>query len=152
MAGEPAPIEPSEQQPKEAHKHDIQDSVVNFVSTLLTAAKGAETTITREEAAQLIADYPEKFSEKHSNEHDMHVLMESRDNFNKYDTTAQQAILESTIQKKKHHIAASDIIANLDELRAVPVPKFTANLEAYNNRAEQIAKQAANAAGAVLGV
>ncbi len=78
------------QEKKEIHKHDLQDSVVRLVSTLLTAARGVETSINREEAAELINTYKSETEnhlavfDKHSDVHYTHDLMRIADDFDKH--------------------------------------------------------------------
>lgn len=150
-----------EQTPKDSppHKHDLQDSVINFVSTLLTAAKGEEATITRDEAQALIDSYPEQFSE-HSNEHYTHVLMESHGNFSKHSQERQQEILIGAmdafakannkpfaLEALKEEVCClqpNDIVAMMGSLRAIPTPGYEDRLHAARHTkspVEEIAAQ-----------
>lgn len=125
--------------PEEAHKHDLQDSVVNFVSTLLTAAKGEECTITREEAGELINRYYDRFS-THSREHYTHTLMESVDNFKAYDRTVQGQLVCSLTNKHPKDLTGSDIIANLDEIGVISPPAFVDMINSAKAKVEKKGK------------
>lgn len=136
---------------KKAHKHELQDSVAKFVSTLLTAAKGEDSKICRETAKQLIYEHAEQFG-KHSPEHYLHVLMQSVDNFNLYSAEEQREILTAAMQgfieKHKAQMApeqlaeaeaqikegpkvleAKDVMVMLDSLMMIPPPNYIKMLQ-----------------------